>query len=164
MKGEKKNLDWETSDIYLPKPKIQWKLENWIAGFPMIERMRKEGACERGDWWWLLERPWNFFVSWYQYWARDPKPQTQSNLTVILILQISRPQIKKLWTTCKVEFNQPSCCLYFVPNLLVFQQLVTLYLGGFVVRVVSEIEYWMLKSVQENRVSQLDLAAASHQK
>ena len=42
---------------------------------------------------------------------------------------------------CKVEFNQPACWLYFVPNLLVFQQLVTLYLGGFVVRVVSEIEY-----------------------
>ena len=42
---------------------------------------------------------------------------------------------------CKVEFNQPSCSLYSVPNLLVFQQLVTLYSGGFVVRVVSEIEY-----------------------
>ena len=41
---------------------------------------------------------------------------------------------------CKVEFNQPSCWLYSVPNLLVFQQLVTLYLGGFVVRVMSEIE------------------------
>ena len=41
---------------------------------------------------------------------------------------------------CKVDFNQPSCWLYSVPNLLVFQQLVTLYLGGFVVRVVSEIE------------------------
>ena len=41
---------------------------------------------------------------------------------------------------CKIEFNQPSCWLYFVPNLLVFQQLVTLYLGEFVVRVVSEIE------------------------
>ena len=52
----------------------------------------------------------------------------------------------------KVEFNQPSCWLYSVPNLLVFQRLVTLYLGGFVVRVVSEIECWMLKSLQENRV------------
>ena len=40
---------------------------------------------------------------------------------------------------CKVEFNQPSCWLYSVPNLLVFQQLVTLYLGGILVRVVSEI-------------------------
>ena len=40
----------------------------------------------------------------------------------------------------KVKFNQPFCWLYFVPNLLIFQQLVTLYLGGFVVRVVSEIE------------------------
>ena len=41
---------------------------------------------------------------------------------------------------CKVEFNQPSYWLYSVPNLLVFQHLVTLYLGGFVVKVVSEIE------------------------
>ena len=40
---------------------------------------------------------------------------------------------------CKVEFNQPSCWLYSMPNLLVFQQLVTLYLGGILVRVVSEI-------------------------
>ena len=42
--------------------------------------------------------------------------------------------------SCKVEFNQPSCWLYSVPNLLVFQHLVTVYLGRFVVRVVSEIE------------------------
>ena len=62
---------------------------------------------------------------------------------------------------CKVEFNQPFCWLYSVPNLLVFQQLVTLYLGGFVVRVVSEIECWILKSVQENRVSWLDLTGES---
>ena len=41
---------------------------------------------------------------------------------------------------CKVKFNQPSCWLYSVPNLLVFQHLVTLYLSGIVVRVVSEIE------------------------
>ena len=39
---------------------------------------------------------------------------------------------------CKVEFNQPSCWLYSVPNLLVFQYLVTLYLGGNNVRVVCE--------------------------
>ena len=62
---------------------------------------------------------------------------------------------------CKVEFNQPFGWLYSVPNLLVFQHLVTLYLGGFVVRVVSEIECWMLKSVQENRDSRLDLAGDS---
>ena len=41
---------------------------------------------------------------------------------------------------CKDEFNQPSFWLYSVPNLLVFQHLATQYLGGFVVRVVSEIE------------------------
>ena len=57
--------------------------------------------------------------------------------------------------------NQSFCWLYSVPNLLVIQQLVTLYLGGFVIRVVSEIECWMLKSVQEDRVSRLDLAGDS---
>ena len=62
---------------------------------------------------------------------------------------------------CKVEFNQPSNWLYSVPNLLVIHQLVTLYLGGFVVRVVGEIECWMLKSVQEDRVSRLDLVGDS---
>ena len=41
---------------------------------------------------------------------------------------------------CKVEFIQPFNWLYSVSNLLVFQHLVTLYFGGFVVRVVSEIE------------------------
>ena len=39
---------------------------------------------------------------------------------------------------CKVEFNQPSCWLYSVPNLLVFKEFVTLYLGGNHVRVVCE--------------------------
>ena len=48
-----------------------------------------------------------------------------------------------------------------MPNLLVIQHLVTLYLGGFVVRVVSEIECWLLKSVQENRDSRLVLAGGS---
>ena len=40
---------------------------------------------------------------------------------------------------CKVEFYQPSCWLYSMTNFLVFQQLVTLYLGGVLIRVVSEI-------------------------
>ena len=62
---------------------------------------------------------------------------------------------------CKVEFYQPSYWLYSVPNLLVFQHLVTLYLGEFVVRVVSEIECCLLKSVQENKDSRLDLAGDS---
>ena len=62
---------------------------------------------------------------------------------------------------CKVEINQPSYWLYSVPNLLVFQHLVTLYLGGFVVRVVSEIECGLFKSVQKNRNSRLDLAGDS---
>ena len=45
---------------------------------------------------------------------------------------------EQLGEECKVEFNQPSCWLYSVPNLLVFQQLVTLYLGGNHVRIVCE--------------------------
>ena len=40
---------------------------------------------------------------------------------------------------CKVEFYQLSSWLYSVSNLLVFQQLVTLYLGEILVGVVSEI-------------------------
>ena len=38
---------------------------------------------------------------------------------------------------CKVEFNQPSW-LYSASNLLVFLQLLTLYLGGIHVRIVSK--------------------------
>ena len=68
---------------------------------------------------------------------------------------------KHIHHVCKVEFSQPSYWHYSVPNLLVFQHLVTLYLGGFVVRVVSEIECRMLKSVQENRDLRLDLAGDS---
>ena len=41
---------------------------------------------------------------------------------------------------CKVEFNQSFCWLYSVPNLLVIQHLVTLYLSKIDVRIVSEIE------------------------
>ena len=51
--------------------------------------------------------------------------------------------------------------LYSVTNLLVIQHLETLYLGGLVVRVVSEIEWSLLKSVQENRDSWLGLAGDS---
>ena len=47
--------------------------------------------------------------------------------------------INRVTCNCKVEFNQPSCWLYSVPNLLIFQQLVTLYLGGILVRAVSEM-------------------------
>ena len=65
-------------------------------------------------------------------------------------------------TSCKVEFNQPSCWLYFVPNLLVFQQLETLYLGGNHVRIVCVREYEeLLKCVQRSKDSQLDLTDGS---
>ena len=57
----------------------------------------------------------------------------------ILISKYGKKMIKS-HKNCKVEFNQPSYWLYSVPNLFVFQHLVTLYLGGFIVRVVSEIE------------------------
>ena len=43
------------------------------------------------------------------------------------------------FSSCKVEFYQPSCWFYSLPNLIVFQQLVTLYLDGILVKVVSEI-------------------------
>ena len=63
---------------------------------------------------------------------------------------------------CKVEFYQPSYWLYSVPNLLVFQQLVTLYLGGNHVRVVymKECEE-LLKCVQRSRDLRLDFAGGS---
>ena len=54
--------------------------------------------------------------------------------TRLLLLDLNREK-----RNCKVEFYQPSFWLYFVPNLVVIQQLVTLYLGGILVRVVSEI-------------------------
>ena len=65
----------------------------------------------------------------------NPKPLVQAGMGLDLLHWANMFNIY-----CKIEFIQPSCWLYFVPNLLVFQQLVTLYLGGFVVRVVSEIE------------------------
>ena len=69
---------------------------------------------------------------------------------------------------CKVEFNQPSCWLYSMPNLLVFQHLVTLYLGGIIVRVVSEIECWNAQEcARKQRIaagSRGWLVAASRQK
>ena len=66
---------------------------------------------------------------------------------IFIELTSIKPNIKIIFeeftctkTMCKVEFIQPSNWLYSVPNLLVIQHLVTLYLGGFDVRVVSEIE------------------------
>ena len=63
---------------------------------------------------------------------------------------------------CKVEFNQPSCWLYFVPNFFVFLQLETLYLGGNHVRVVCVRECKkLLKCMQRSRDSWLDFAGGS---
>jgi len=65
-------------------------------------------------------------------------------------------------TLCKVEFNQTSYWLYYVPNLHVFQQLVTLYLGRILVRVVSEIAWRNAQEcARKNRDSRLDLAGDS---
>ena len=59
---------------------------------------------------------------------------------------------------CKVEFNQPSCWLYSVPNLFIIQQLVTLCLGGNHVRVVCE-RVWKIAQVCAKKQG---LAAGSH--
>ena len=64
------------------------------------------------------------------------KIELQQTYTTIPVLSVSKYDCYK----CKVEFIQPSNWLYSVTNLLVIQHLVTLYLGGLVVRVVSEIE------------------------
>ena len=70
-------------------------------------------------------------------------PLQQSHLNTGLLnaeIQANLARNKANRMVCKVEFNQPSYWLYSIPNLLVFQHLVTLYLGGIVVRVVNEIE------------------------
>ena len=54
---------------------------------------------------------------------------------------INAINLRFLHINCKVEFNQPSCWLYSVPNLLVIQHLQTLYLGGNHVRVVC-VRVW----------------------
>ena len=64
---------------------------------------------------------------------------------------MKEPRLSRIQSFCNVEFYQPSCWLYSVPNFLVFQQLVTLYLGGILVKVVSEIV------CKKNRDSRLDL-------
>ena len=60
---------------------------------------------------------------------------------------------------CKVEFIQPCTWLYFVQNLLVIQQLATLYLGGNHVRVVCEKEWRIQVCVLSKSFSQLELAS-----
>ena len=60
-------------------------------------------------------------------------------MSVVILCESDVLQITS-YHLCKVEFNQPFYWLYSVPNLLVFQHLITLYLGGLVVRIVSEIE------------------------
>ena len=68
--------------------------------------------------------------------------QTRQNKTKMDHNRLNRTEVDRIGQIgpCKVEFIQPSNWLYSVPNLLVIQHLVTLYLGGFDVRVVSEIE------------------------
>ena len=71
-----------------------------------------------------------------------PTPSNILHLLNSLVMsshQMSPFESKSRYQSCKVEFNQPSCWLYSVSNLLVFQQLVSLYLGEILVRVVSEI-------------------------
>ena len=90
-------------------------------------------------------------------------------LMVVLLFKpmVVRVSFMTVWI-CNVEFYQPYCWLYYVPNLLVFQQLVTLYLGGIVVSVVSEIECWNAREcARKQRLvtrSRRWLAAASCQK
>ena len=65
----------------------------------------------------------------------------------------------KLNANCKVEINQPSYWLYSVPNLLVFYQLVIMYLGENHVRVVCE-RVW--RNAQDCAKKQ-GLATGSHE-
>ena len=65
---------------------------------------------------------------------------TKMNLVRRKILEIDRCQLCDVLpeSTYKVEFNQPFCWFYSVPNLLVIQHLETLYLCGNHVSVVYE--------------------------
>ena len=69
---------------------------------------------------------------------------------------------------CKVEFKQPFCWLYSMPNLLIIQHLETLYLGGNHVRVVCERVWRKAQKCAFCKDSWLDLVSglrlASHQK
>ena len=69
---------------------------------------------------------------------------------------------------CKVEFNQPFCWLYFIPNLLAIKHLETLYLCGNHVRVVCERVWRKAQKCAFYRDSRLDLMSglwlASRQK
>ena len=68
-------------------------------------------------------------------WSTTGQNRTTGHTVISRLNQVARSS-----RDYKVEFNQPFYWLYSVPNLLVFQHLVILYLGGFVVKVVSEIE------------------------
>ena len=68
-----------------------------------------------------------------------PSRKSQPQAHVLILATCSRVKGLVAWVTqCKVEFIQPSNWLYSVPNLLVFQHLVTLYLGGLVVSSESD--------------------------
>ena len=68
------------------------------------------------------------------------------------------------WGDCKVEFNQPFCWLYFMPNLLVIQNLETPYLGGIHVRAVCERVWRNAQECALSRASWLDLATGKSPK
>ena len=87
--------------------------------------------------------------------------QNYVNVVHVKLGSLREKQISLIYMIeiCKVEFNQPSCWLYSVPNLLVFSQLETLYLGGNHVREVCVREWEeLLKCVQRSRESRLDFA------
>ena len=67
------------------------------------------------------------------HWIRSIQPQVAIKTQVLtnFITEFTHAQ-------CKVEFNQPSCWLYSMPNFFISQHLETLYLGGNHVRVVCE--------------------------
>ena len=88
---------------------------------------------------------------------------TKMNLVRRKILEIDRCQLCDVLpeSTYKVEFNQPFCWFYFVPNLLVIQHLETLYLCGNHVRVVYERVWRKTQKCAFCRDSRLDLASDS---
>ena len=79
-----------------------------------------------------------FQFTWSNKRPREQNVWIRLDRGVATIEWILRFPTSRIHHLCKVEFYQPSYWLYSMSNLLVFQQLVIMYLGGNHVRVMSE--------------------------
>ena len=129
-KGYKEGAQWKVGD----GQSIRVFAHRWLSHKPIFLGDQQHNLMEKD----LID------VHTFQ-WDKEKIHDLFAHRTCMEILSIplqsNLTQDVLVWKeNCKVEFNQPSYWLYSMPNLLIFQHLVTLYLGGFVVRVMSEIE------------------------